>query len=108
VEGPAPIVPPNTPRGTPPVTGVPLTVASVRPQRVQADISVPACSLADFTPTTRYTTQLGSNGQLGTVALPLRTGPAKVTVWLPVPTSTTPAPVYDPRDFSTPFDSDFS
>lgn len=108
VEGPAPLVPPNTPRGTVPVTGVPLAVASVRPQRVQAAISVPACGLTDFVPTTRYTTPLGAGAHLGKAELTLRTGQATLTLWLPVPTSTTPAPVYDPRDFSDPFSADFN
>jgi hypothetical protein len=108
VEGPAPPVPANTPPGTIPVTGVPLQVVSVRPQRVQTDILVPACSLADFTPVTRYTTNLGGGAQLGKATLPLLSGGVKLTVWLPVPVSTTPAPIYDPHDFSDPFTADFS
>jgi len=104
VEGPAPPSPPNTPVGTPPVSGPALLVQSVRPQRVQEGISGRLASLATLVPNAFYQTNLGTGGQLGRAELTLDSRVLTAVAWLPTPVSTTPLP--DPTDQQ--FDDSFN
>jgi hypothetical protein len=107
VEGPAPPSPPNTPVGTPPVTGPPLLVQSVRPQRMQEGISGRLGLLASLAPSAQYVTNLGSNGQLASAELTLKTRALTASVWLLAPNSLTPPPDPTDRQFDNSFDKSF-
>ncbi len=109
VEGPAPPVPANTPVGALPVYGQPLYVQSIRPQRVQADISGKLPLLATLAADARYTTNLGTAGQLGKADLllsGLNARKVSVTIWLTVPFTATPPPAIG-RQFDDSFDLSF-
>lgn len=106
VEGPAPLTAPNTVTGALPQTGPPLLIQSVRPQRVQENISGKLGALRTLAADARYTSNLGADAQLGKAELTLRTRKVVVTIWLTVPFSATPGPVPS-RQFDNSFDLSF-
>lgn len=93
VEGPAPYQLPNTVTGTPPVYGVPMNVLSVRPQRVQTDISGKLPLFATLAATARYTSNQGEGAKLGKGELNLKTRKVTVTLWHKLPDYTAAPPV---------------
>lgn len=110
VEGPAPEAAPNTPVMVVPPYGTPLTILSVRPQRVQAGISGRLGRLATLAADNRYLTNLGSGGQLAKAELVLSGLDARkvtVTVWLTSPTSSTAPPDPYSKAFSSGFDTGY-
>lgn len=84
------------------------TIASVRRPRVQEGQRVGACSLSAFAATTRYTGSLGPGGQLAKASLALDGAGVTLSLWVPVPASTTPPPTPTGRQFSDQFSDQFA
>lgn len=108
VEGPAPILQPNSVVGALPVSGVPATILSLKPAREQvspASGRLPALSI--LAPDATYTTNLGAGGQLGKAELNLRTRQLKTTIWLPGFADLLPPPSSG-RQFDGSFDQSFN
>jgi hypothetical protein len=106
VEGPAPQSAPNTVTGDPPPSGPPLYIQSIRPQRVQENVSGRLPRLATLAANARYTTNLGQDGQLGKAELNMGNRSVVTTIWLTVPFSATPPPEVA-RQFDDSFNKSF-